>query len=165
MVAARRATFSPMSTSTQMALDDIRLGMASTNGLFNAEVFVNRNFEILDPIYTEDARLSERPCAPACGTPGRTHDGLHPRHARISPLPAGIPDLRYPHRRLREQIRTDLTTGFGGGSFVPIHDWESLGRRIANLASDRDKLRDLILEAARNGKRSTRSPSLPNGAN
>lgn len=31
--------------------------MASTNDLFNTEVFGNRNFDALDQIYTEDARI------------------------------------------------------------------------------------------------------------
>ena len=46
-----------MSTSAQPALDQIRLAMASTNDLFNAEVFSKRNFDALDQIYTTDARI------------------------------------------------------------------------------------------------------------
>jgi ketosteroid isomerase-like protein len=46
-----------MPTSAEPALDQIRLAMASTNDLFNAEVFGRRNFDALDKIYTADARI------------------------------------------------------------------------------------------------------------
>jgi ketosteroid isomerase-like protein len=45
-----------MATPTQ-AFDQIRLAMASTNDLFNVEVFRNRNFAALDQVYTADARI------------------------------------------------------------------------------------------------------------
>lgn len=40
-----------------MALNQIRLAMAATNDLFNAEVFGKRNFDAIDQIYTTDARI------------------------------------------------------------------------------------------------------------
>ena len=46
-----------MSTSARAALDQIRLAMASTNDLFNTEVFGKRNFNALDDIYTANARI------------------------------------------------------------------------------------------------------------
>lgn len=46
-----------MPASAQAAVDQIRLAMASTNDLFNTEVFGRRNFEALDRIYTADARI------------------------------------------------------------------------------------------------------------
>ncbi len=46
-----------MSTATQTALNQIKSAMASTNELFNSEVFGRRNFDALDDIYTEDARI------------------------------------------------------------------------------------------------------------
>ena len=46
-----------MSTAAQPAFDQIRLAMASTNDLFNIEVFGKRNFDALDKIYTADARI------------------------------------------------------------------------------------------------------------
>ena len=46
-----------MSTSAQPAPDQIRLAMASTNELFNSEVFGKRNFDALDNIYTAQARI------------------------------------------------------------------------------------------------------------
>ncbi len=46
-----------MSTSARTAMDQIRLAMASTNNLFNTEVFGKRNFDALDQIYTVDARI------------------------------------------------------------------------------------------------------------
>ncbi len=39
------------------AIEQILLAMASTNQLFDQEVFRNRNFEALDQIYTADARI------------------------------------------------------------------------------------------------------------
>jgi ketosteroid isomerase-like protein len=45
-----------MSTSGQ-SLQQIRAAMAETNHLFNAEVFGKRNFNVLDSIYTADARI------------------------------------------------------------------------------------------------------------
>jgi ketosteroid isomerase-like protein len=41
----------------QPALDQIPLAMASTNDLFNKEVFGKRNFDALEKIYTENARI------------------------------------------------------------------------------------------------------------
>ena len=38
-------------------LDRLRVAMASTNELFNSEVFGKRNFDALDDIYTEEARI------------------------------------------------------------------------------------------------------------
>jgi ketosteroid isomerase-like protein len=38
-------------------LDQIKLAMAGTNDIFNAEVFQKRNFDALDEVYTEDARI------------------------------------------------------------------------------------------------------------
>ncbi|MGI8958962.1 MAG: YybH family protein [Bryobacteraceae bacterium] len=46
-----------MSSSPQLALEQIQLAMASTNNLFNTEVFGKRNFDALDQIYTADARI------------------------------------------------------------------------------------------------------------
>ncbi|HLJ47485.1 MAG TPA: nuclear transport factor 2 family protein [Bryobacteraceae bacterium] len=43
--------------SPQSALDEIRLAMAATNDIFNAEVFGKRNIDALDDIYTSDARI------------------------------------------------------------------------------------------------------------
>jgi uncharacterized protein (TIGR02246 family) len=46
-----------MSISAHPGLDQIKLAMASTNDLFNAEVFGKRNFSALDNVYTADARI------------------------------------------------------------------------------------------------------------
>jgi ketosteroid isomerase-like protein len=46
-----------MGSPKQSALDEVKLAMASTNDLFNAEVFGKRNFAALDQIYTSDARI------------------------------------------------------------------------------------------------------------
>ncbi len=39
------------------AFDQLKLAMASTNDLFNIEVFGKRNFDALEEIYTADARI------------------------------------------------------------------------------------------------------------
>jgi ketosteroid isomerase-like protein len=46
-----------MGLATQPALDEVKLAMARTNDLFNAEVFGKRNFNVLDQVYTSDARI------------------------------------------------------------------------------------------------------------
>lgn len=46
-----------MESAKQSALSEIKLGMASTNELFNAEVFGRGNVDALDEIYTSDARI------------------------------------------------------------------------------------------------------------
>jgi ketosteroid isomerase-like protein len=56
-VSLQYASVLPMATPTQAGLDQIRLAMASTNDLFNTEVFGRRNFAALDEIYTTDARI------------------------------------------------------------------------------------------------------------
>jgi ketosteroid isomerase-like protein len=44
-------------SSPKQSLDEVKLAMASTNSLFNTEVFGHRNFAALDQIYTSDARI------------------------------------------------------------------------------------------------------------
>ena len=45
-----------MSTSAS-GLDQIKLAMASTNQIFNVEVFQKRNFDALDDVYTKSASI------------------------------------------------------------------------------------------------------------
>jgi hypothetical protein len=66
----------------------------------------------------------------------------------LEALISGTPIVGY-----ESKYSSDLTTGLGGGSFVPMHDWEALGRRIADLIANRTKLKCLMREAALNGKR------------
>jgi glycosyltransferase involved in cell wall biosynthesis len=47
----------------------------------------------------------------------------------------------------------ELTTGRGGGAYVPLGDWQALGAKVAQLARDRSRLAGLIVEAAENGSR------------
>ena len=49
----------------------------------------------------------------------------------------------------------DLMNPDGGGILVPVHDEESLGKAIAELAYDRLRLNDLVLRAAKTGRRFT----------
>ena len=46
-----------MSSSAQSSLQQIRVAMADTNELFNAQVFGKRNYDALDDIYTSGARI------------------------------------------------------------------------------------------------------------
>jgi glycosyltransferase involved in cell wall biosynthesis len=66
----------------------------------------------------------------------------------LEALISGTPIVGY-----ESKYSSDLTKELGGGSFVPMHDWEALGRRIADLIANRTKLKYLIREAALNGKR------------
>jgi ketosteroid isomerase-like protein len=43
--------------ATQSVLNEIRAAMATTNTLFNVEVFGRRNFQALDSIYTTNATI------------------------------------------------------------------------------------------------------------
>jgi hypothetical protein len=61
---------------------------------------------------------------------------------------SGTPIVGYESR-----FADDLTDEFGGGSYVPTHDWENLGRRIASLATDRPALIQSVRNAARSGER------------
>jgi glycosyltransferase involved in cell wall biosynthesis len=66
----------------------------------------------------------------------------------LESLVAGTPIVGY-----KNAFAVDLTNGHGGGSFVPVHDWQALGERIVELAADRRKVADFIQEAAENGRR------------
>jgi glycosyltransferase involved in cell wall biosynthesis len=66
----------------------------------------------------------------------------------IEALLSGTPIVGYESR-----FADDLTDEFGGGSYVPTHDWENLGRRIASLATDRPALIQSVRNAARSGER------------
>jgi glycosyltransferase involved in cell wall biosynthesis len=66
----------------------------------------------------------------------------------LESLVAGTPIVGY-----ENAFAVDLTQGEGGGSFVPIHDWQSLGARIVALAADRAQVQALIGQAAQNGRR------------
>ena len=66
----------------------------------------------------------------------------------LESLVAGTPIVGY-----ENAFAVDLTDGQGGGSFVPIHDWQALGARIVTLAADRQQVAALIAEAAQNGRR------------
>ncbi len=46
-----------MPMPADLGLDHVKLAMATTNNLFNSEVFGKRNFDALDKIYTSDARI------------------------------------------------------------------------------------------------------------
>jgi ketosteroid isomerase-like protein len=56
--------------TAQPALDEIRLAMASTNDVFDKEVFGRRNFSALDEIYTADAYILPPGGPMVSGRPG-----------------------------------------------------------------------------------------------
>lgn len=66
----------------------------------------------------------------------------------LESLISGTPIIGY-----KNKFAVDLTSKLGGGSFVEVHDWEALGKRIAGFVSNRAELRQLTVEAAQNGQR------------
>ena len=66
----------------------------------------------------------------------------------LESLISGTPIVGYDNKFAEE-----LTESLGGGSFVPIHDWEALGQMVAGFAANRDDLVQLINGAAQNGRR------------
>lgn len=66
----------------------------------------------------------------------------------LESLLSGTPIVGY-----QNKFAAELTSSMGGGSFAEIHDWETLGQRIAKLAFNRTDLRQLTIEAASNGQR------------
>lgn len=66
----------------------------------------------------------------------------------VEALASGTPIVGYASAYTEE-----LTATHGGGSFVPVQDWQSLGQRLADLNSDRPRLLRLIRAAAANGTR------------
>ncbi len=66
----------------------------------------------------------------------------------LEALVSGTPIVGYDNAFAR-----DLVEGHGGGHFVPIGDWKSLGAQLAKLALDREALAALIRDAGANGAR------------
>jgi glycosyltransferase involved in cell wall biosynthesis len=66
----------------------------------------------------------------------------------LESLICGTPIVGY-----RNKFAEELTSSYGGGQFAEIHDWKSLGQELAELAGNRNLLRQLTLDAARNGRR------------
>lgn len=66
----------------------------------------------------------------------------------LESLLSGTPIVGY-----KNKFAAELTESLGGGSFTDVHDWETLGNRIATLASNRPELRQLTVDAASNGQR------------
>ena len=68
----------------------------------------------------------------------------------IEALVCGTPILGY-----NNAYAIDLLATHGGGALVPIHDTNALGKVIAQLAKDREKLAAMTRQAALNGRRFT----------
>jgi glycosyltransferase involved in cell wall biosynthesis len=66
----------------------------------------------------------------------------------LEALISGSPIVGY-----RSAFADELTADRGGGAYVALGDWQALGAKIAELASDRSRLAGLIAEAAENGSR------------
>ena len=68
----------------------------------------------------------------------------------LEALVSGMPILGYDNAYAVNLIEQE-----GGGALVPIHDFKALGALIAELASDRERLAAMTLQAAQNGRRFT----------
>lgn len=66
----------------------------------------------------------------------------------IESLICGTPIIGY-----QSNYAEDLVKDRGGGLFVPLQNWQELGRAIASLWQNRQKLAQLIQAAGNNGKR------------
>jgi glycosyltransferase involved in cell wall biosynthesis len=66
----------------------------------------------------------------------------------LEALISGSPIVGY-----QSAFAEELTSGRGGGAYVPLGDWQALGAKIAALSSNRARLAGLIFEAAENGSR------------
>lgn len=66
----------------------------------------------------------------------------------LEALVSGSPIVGY-----QSAYTAELTAVRGGGAYVPLGDWQTLGAKIAELARDRSRLAGLIVEAAANGSR------------
>lgn len=66
----------------------------------------------------------------------------------IESLTCGTPIIGY-----QSQYASDLVQDFGGGMFAPINGWKRLGELLVDLASDRQQLSQLIVQAGKNGTR------------
>ena len=70
----------------------------------------------------------------------------------LESLVSGTPILGYDNA-----YASNLLEGRGGGLLSPIHDYDALGRIIADMAGDRRKLATMTVQAAKNGSRFTDS--------
>ena len=68
----------------------------------------------------------------------------------LESLVSGTPILGYDNA-----YAVNLLEREGGGALVPIHDAQALGKLIAAIASDRERLAAMTVDAARNGRRFT----------
>jgi glycosyltransferase involved in cell wall biosynthesis len=66
----------------------------------------------------------------------------------LEALISGTPILGY-----HSSYAADLINSDGGGLLVPLGDFRSLGKLVAGLSKDRDKLVELSRQAALNGRR------------
>lgn len=64
----------------------------------------------------------------------------------LESLVCGTPIIGY-----RSDYADDLVQDFGGGMFVPMKDWQKLGEILVSLSKERQRLSQLIQEAAKNG--------------
>jgi glycosyltransferase involved in cell wall biosynthesis len=70
----------------------------------------------------------------------------------LESLVSGTPILGYDNAYAMNLIEEE-----GGGALVPMHDVQALGKVIAEMAGNRERLAALIEQAARNGRRFTDS--------
>jgi colanic acid/amylovoran biosynthesis glycosyltransferase len=66
----------------------------------------------------------------------------------LEALISGSPIVGY-----QSAFAEELTADHGGGAYVPLGDWQALGAKVAELATNRARLAGLIAKAAENGSR------------
>ncbi|MFB8787500.1 MAG: glycosyltransferase [Potamolinea sp.] len=77
-----------------------------------------------------------------------THVTSEASRRLIESLVCGTPIIGYQSKYVEEIVKD-----FGGGMFVPIHDWKQLADCLVTLFQERQLLSHLIKDAAENGKR------------
>lgn len=77
-----------------------------------------------------------------------THVTSEAPRSLIESLVCGTPIIGYQSKYVEEIVKD-----FGGGMFVPIHDWKKLADCLVTLFQERQILSHLIKDAAENGKR------------
>jgi glycosyltransferase involved in cell wall biosynthesis len=77
-----------------------------------------------------------------------THVTSEASRSLIESLVCGTPIIGYQSKYVEEIVKD-----FGGGLFVPVHDWKKLADCLITLFQERRILSHLIKDAAENGKR------------
>jgi glycosyltransferase involved in cell wall biosynthesis len=120
----------PLRAETEAAIQELGL-----NGVIELPGFVRDRPKLLEAMRKSHMLLF-------------THVTPESPRCLLESLLSGTPIVGY-----KNKFAAELTESKGGGSFAEIHDWQTLGNRIATLASNRSALRQLTVDAAANGQR------------